>query len=99
MASMEEVRVKNEPICFSHSISQTKRATEVKEEPIDIEMKTYKLEEVKVKAEKEEKFSASEEFVNKTSIAFLSEETTETISNSQTNKQIKKNRNKLEKSK
>ena len=83
MAS-EEVRVKNEPICDSQSISQTKKANKVKEEPIDIEMQTSKShiksmsEEVELKAE--EKFSASEEFTKKTSIqtvsiAFFNEET------------------------
>ena len=52
----------------------------VKNEPIDIEMQTSKYQkEVNVKAEEEEKFSATEEFANKISIAFLSaEETTET---------------------
>ena len=42
MASMEEDRVKNEPICYSQSISQTKRAKKVKEEPIDNDMQTSK---------------------------------------------------------
>ena len=78
-------------------------AMRIKEEPIDIEMQTSKShiesrseEEVEIKAE--EKFSATEEFINKTSIAFLNEETTTstevipTTSNSQSN-------NKLEKSK
>ena len=37
-------------------------------------------EDVEIKAEKEEKFSAREEFANKISIAFLNEETTTTIS-------------------
>ena len=37
---LEEVRVKNEPICYTQSISQTKQvlAMKVKEEPIDIEI-------------------------------------------------------------
>ena len=64
----DEVRVKNEPICYTQSISQNKQEVKVKEEPKDIE----------VKAEEEEKFSATEEFANKASIAFLNEETTET---------------------
>ena len=85
MASFE-VRVKNEPICDSQSISDKREvlAMKVKEEQIDIEMQTSKShiesrsEEVELKAE--EKFSASEEFTNKTSIqtvsiAFLNKET------------------------
>ena len=74
-----EVRVKDEPICYSQSISETKskdiseddelrQSIKVKEEPIDIE--------VELKAEVEEKFSSREEFTNKTSIAFLNEQTT-----------------------
>jgi hypothetical protein len=45
----DEVRVKNEPICDSQSISQTKKAMKVKEEPKDIEMQTSKshIEDVK----------------------------------------------------
>jgi hypothetical protein len=119
MNSMEEVsddvRVKNEPICYSQSISDTKEANMsniqpnktrlndmqsikqekrtredisiynqpnkrkrhsilVKKEPIDSE-KSQILKEVEVKAEEEEKFSSREEFSNKTSIAFLNEET------------------------
>jgi hypothetical protein len=35
-----EVKVKNEPICDFQSISPSKKANKVKEEPIDIEMKT-----------------------------------------------------------
>ena len=72
-----------------------KKAIKVKEEPLDIG----------VKAEIEEKYSASEEFANKTSIAFLNEETTTstedtpTTSNSQSNKRQKKNKNKLDYSK
>ena len=54
-----EVRVKNELICYSQSISQNKQENKLKQEPID----------------QEEKFSATKEFVNKTSIAFLNEET------------------------
>ena len=85
----EEVRVKNEPICYSQSISQTKKAIKVKEEPLDIE----------VKAEIEEKYSASEEFANKTSIAFLSEETMETSNNNQKARTISNKTNRLQKSK
>ena len=73
---LDEVRVKNEPICYSQSISQTKKSNKVKEEPIDIEMKTFNSQ-IEVKAEEleEEKFSSTEEFTNKISIAFLNEET------------------------
>ena len=126
MEASNEVKVKNEPIFDSQSISDTRKATlsndnpikktyiehsikhekkfpisdskssredissddqpnkrkrqsmNVKEEPIDIEMQTSK--EIVVKSE--EKFSATEEFANKTSIAFLNEEeTTTTITN------------------
>ena len=59
-------------------------ANKVKEEPKDFEIQTSK--EIEVKAE--EKFSATEEFVNKTSIAFLNEERTTnqpTTSNTDTN--------------
>ena len=74
---MEEVRVKNEPICYTQSISQENK---VKEEPIDVKIQSSKLQ-IEVKAEKEEeKFSAREEFTNKTSIAFLNEETNKTAS-------------------
>ena len=86
-----EVRVKDEPICDSQSISQTKIVKKVKEEPI---------EEVEVKAE--EKFSATEEFVNKISIAFLNEETTQQVTTStDDNYTIETNiqRNKSQKSK
>ena len=68
----KEVRVKDETICDSQSISETKKEVlemKVKEEPIDIE----------IQAEAEEKFSATEEFVNKISIAFLNEETNKTL--------------------
>ena len=61
----------------------TRDKMKVKEEPLDIQMQTSskfqmgsKSEEVEVKAE--EKFSATEEFANKTSIAFLNEDTTTT---------------------
>ena len=76
MASTEEVRVKNEPICYSQSISQNKIEKKVKEEPIEMS------EEVEVKTE--EKFSATEEFnsnkssIQTFSIAFLNEENEET---------------------
>ena len=116
-----EVRVKDEPICYSQSISETREASlrnnqsnktrssdkqsfkqekhsrdaissddqpnkrkrqsmKVKEEPIDSETQKPKShiesrsEKVEVKVE--EKFSAEEEFANKTSIAFLNEEAT-----------------------
>ena len=64
-----EVRVKNEPICYSQSISQTKESKRQKEESIDMS------EEVEVKSEEEVKFSSTQEFANKRSIAFLNEET------------------------
>ena len=79
MEESNEVRVKDEPICDSQSIPETRevkrRSKLVKEEPIDIEIQTSQVE-VKV----EEKFSSTEEFANanKTSIAFLNEETTHT---------------------
>ena len=111
--SMEEsnkVRVKDEPIFYNQSISQTKKDTckKVKKEPIENEMQTPKSqiesnsEEVEVKAE--EKFSATEEFANKTSIAFLNEETTSDnnpINNQATtiNKTRNRKTNKLQKSK
>ena len=57
---------------------QSVLVNKVKEEPIDIEMQTSQ--EIVVKSE--EKFSATQEFENKTSIAFLNEEeTTTTITN------------------
>ena len=88
--------------------SQNNISMKIKEEPIDIEMQTSKSkiksrsEEVEIKAG--EKFSATEEFANKTSIAFLNEDKTVTssdsdnyprTSNSQTKKSQKKNKNKL----
>ena len=117
MKESNEVRVKNEPICYNQSISQTIKATSkrAKEEPIDNEMQTPKSkiesnsEEVEVKAE--EKFSATEKFANKASIAFLNEETTATTSdnnpitnqattsNSQPNKTRNRKTNNLQKSK
>ena len=63
-----EVRVKNQPICYAQSISQNKQENKLKQEPIDQE----------VKVEEEEKFSTTEEFTNKISIAFLNEETNTT---------------------
>ena len=83
MEELNDVIVKNEPICYSSQpISETREAKRqsilVKEEPIDSKIA---LEEFEVKTE--EKFSATEEFANKasiqtTSIAFLNEETTKT---------------------
>ena len=94
---LDEVRVKNEPICYSQSISQTRKSNKVKEEPIDQEV---------IAEEEEEKYSAREEFTNKASIAFLNEETnpassqdTPTTSNSQPHKTQKKKTNKLDNSK
>ena len=97
-----EVRVKDEPIYDSLSIAERKvQSIKVKEEPNDIEMQTSKIE---VKAE--EKFSATEEFTNKssiqtTSIAFLNEETTEETNKATTSKTQQQNKktNKLENSK
>ena len=142
MEVSNEVRVKNEPICESQSISQTretkqlikherksisindsKRTREdilkddhpnnekpnkrkrqsilamgIKEEPIDSEIQTSKSH-IDVKAEEEEKFSATEEFTNKISIAFLNEETAVTSSDNQPNKPQRKKTNKLDNSK
>ena len=81
---LDEVRVKNEPICDSQSIPESKISKKVKEEPIDNDIETSKShiesksEEVEIKAE--EKFSATEEFANKISIAYLNEEISTTIS-------------------
>ena len=87
---LDEVRVKNEPICDKQSISQIKKAMKVKEEPIDMP------EEVEIKAE--EKFSATEEFANKILIAFFNEEPTQgstsTDDNSIINTNIKRNKSK-----
>ena len=79
-------------------------AMKIKEEPIDSVMKKsiFHVESMskEVEIKSEEKFSVTEEFINKTSIAFLNEETTTSTedtrktSNSQTIKT-----NKLEKSK
>ena len=83
MEGSNKVRVKNEPICESQSISQTsetkRQSILVKEDPIDIDIQKSKSQvEVKV----EEKFSAIEEFANKISIAFLNEETTQATTSS-----------------
>ena len=97
MKESKEVRVKNEPICESQSILQTsetkRQSILVKEESIDIEVKA------------EEKFSSTEEFANKASIAFLDVETA-AISNdnnqatiNKTNKTRNSKTNKLQKSK
>ena len=72
-----EVKVKNEPICDSQSIPETIETTSnnVKKEPIDNEMQTSNCqiestsEEFEVKVE--EKFSATEELVNKASDRFF----------------------------
>ena len=76
MKESNEVRVKDEPICDSLSISQTiavkRQSNKVKEEPIDSEIETSSKSQVEVKVE--EKFSETEEFANKASIAFLDEE-------------------------
>jgi hypothetical protein len=76
---LNDVSVKNEPICYSQSISQTKEVLgmKIKEEPIEIEMKKSKSH---IESKSEEKFSAREEFANKISIAFLNEETTQETS-------------------
>ena len=89
MEVSNEVRVKDEPICYSQSISddepnkpkrQSILGNKVKKEPIEIEMQKSnshmdsRSEEVEVK--EEEKFSSRKEFMNKISIAFLNEETT-----------------------
>lgn len=81
MEESNEVRVKDELICDSQSIPETKEAKRqsklVKKEPIDIEMQTSKYQ---VEVKSEEKYSATEKFANKSSIAFLNEETTATTS-------------------
>ena len=89
MEESNEVRVKNEPICYHQSISQTS-------EPIDSVMLKSKPQ-IEVKAE--EKFSATEEFqsIQTTSIAFLNEETT--LETTISDKPINKKTNKQEKSK
>ena len=84
---------------------QSKTSMRIKEEPIDIGNKTSKSH-IDVKAEEEEKFSATEEFVNKASITFLNEETKVTsidnhpkTINSQTNNPQKKKTHQLDNSK
>ena len=85
----------------SHKLAKLRQSILVKEEPIDNEIQTSKYQvEVKV----EEKFSATEEFANKASIAFLNEETTSDnnpINNQATtsDKTRKRKTNKLQKSK
>ena len=90
MEVSEKVRVKIEPISDSQSNSQTRgvkrQSIKVKEEPIDIEMQ--KAKEIMVKVE--EKFSATEEFANKISIAFLNEEITQATKQPATNIQKSK---------
>ena len=83
-----------EYILSDHQPNKRKRQSmKVKEEPKDIEMQASKSqiesmsEEVEIKTDEEEKFSATEEFANKISIAFLNEETITTakiITNQQT---------------
>ena len=89
----DKVRVKKEPNFDSQTISETKTAKKVK-----YEMQTFNSQ-IEVKAEEEEKFSSTEEFINKISIAFLNEETKTSIDDnnqaksnekSQGNKQISK---------
>ena len=59
------------------------QAMKVKEEPKDIEMQTSKSHIEDVKAE--EKFSETEEFINKISIAYLNEEPTQSTTSSDEN--------------
>ena len=73
MEVSEELKVKEEPICYTQSIIEKK----LKEEPIDSENSLIESMTEEVKVKDEEKFSATEEFSNKTSIAFLNEETTQ----------------------
>ena len=110
MEESNDVRVKDEPICESQWITQTteakRQSKKVKEERIESETQTSQVE-VKV----EEKFSKTEEFTNKASIAFLNGETTATLrdtnpitnqattNNSQRNKARNSKTNKLHKSK
>ena len=93
MASMEknnivsdQVTVKNEPICYSES---TKKTMKVKQEPIELS------EEVEVKVEN---FSATEEFTNKISIAFLNEEPIQATTSSNDNNTISTNQETTSKS-
>jgi hypothetical protein len=73
MEKSNEVRVKNEPICYSQSIQETREAkrqsNKVKKEPIDNEIQTCKSE---IEVKTEENFSSSREEVF--SIRFLNEE-------------------------
>ena len=86
-----EVRVKNEPICDSQSIPEIREAKRqwklVKDE---------RIEDIEVKAE--EKFSATEEFTNGISIAFLNQETTHKTkpSDNQTETNDKSNKKSLQ---
>jgi hypothetical protein len=82
--------LKNEPICDSQLIPETREAkrqsNKVKNEPKDIEIQTSKS---KIEVKTEEKFSSSREEV--VSIAFLNEETAleineATTSNNEPNK-------------
>lgn len=72
MEELNEVRFKNEPICYNQSISQTKKVKKVKGEPLEIEMQTSKshidakLEKIEVKEEKK-----LEDFTKAVSIAFF----------------------------
>ena len=63
------MKVKNEPICNSQSISQSKKENKVKEEPIDIELKNFNFQ---IEVKSEDKFSATKEFADKTSIQTIS---------------------------
>jgi len=85
MEESNEVRVKDEPICDSLSISQTievkRQSNKVKE---DSEIETSSKSQVEVKVE--EKFSETEEFANKASIVFLNEEITQATTSSDNQK-------------
>ena len=74
MEKSNEVKVKNEPICDSQSIPETREAkrqsNKVKKEPIDNELETSKTH---IEVKTEEKFSSSREEVF--SIGFLKEAT------------------------
>lgn len=99
MEVINDLRVKNEPIWEDNPISDSKQdkhkrqsilSTKVKEEPKDSEMQTSNSQ-IEVKSEEEEKFSAIKEFaddktsIQTISIAFLNEESIQTI-NSKPNK-------------
>ena len=97
----DELRVKDEQICYSQSISQTKEVLSIKmkEEPKDIEMQTSKSH-IEVQAgEEEEKFSSKEEFTNKISIAFWNEEPATSIEDNNTINTNKATTSKSQKSK